>query len=114
MMPPRYRIRRQAYLLGYLAGFVFSLAANLPGHLSFDSVVELLEGRTAAVCRMASACHVVALGVRDAILPGTALFATADTRADLRLSFGTARVEANWRTAACASRRDLRRADRSF
>jgi hypothetical protein len=62
-----------------LAGFVISLAANLPGHLSYDSVVELLEGRTGQYAGWHPPITSWLLGIGDAILPGTALFATADT-----------------------------------
>jgi hypothetical protein len=62
-----------------LAGFVISLAANLPGHLSYDSVIELLEGRTAQYAGWHPPVTSWLLGIGDAILPGTALFAAADT-----------------------------------
>lgn len=62
-----------------LAGFVISLAANLPGHLSYDSVIELLEGRTAKYAGWHPPVTSWLLGIGDAILPGTALFAAADT-----------------------------------
>ncbi|HUB84179.1 MAG TPA: hypothetical protein VL971_00690 [Rhizomicrobium sp.] len=60
-------------------GFVFSLAANLPGHLSYDSVVELLEGRAAAYAGWHPPMVSWLLGVLDAILPGTALFVVLNT-----------------------------------
>lgn len=62
-----------------LAGFVFSLAVNLPGHLSYDSVVELLEGRMGAYAGWHPPMTSWLLGVLDAILPGTALFAVLNT-----------------------------------
>jgi len=62
-----------------LAGFVISLAANLPGHLSYDSVIELLEGRTAQYAGWHPPVTSWLLGIGDSILPGTALFAAADT-----------------------------------
>jgi len=62
-----------------LAGFVFSLAANLPGHLSYDSVIQLLEGRTAEYAGWHPPVTSWLLGFGDAILPGTALFAAVDT-----------------------------------
>jgi len=61
------------------AGFVFSLAANLPGHLSFDSVIELVEGRTGAYAGWHPPVTSWLLGLLDAILPGTALFVVLDT-----------------------------------
>ena len=56
------------------AGFVFSLAANLPGHMSFDSVIQFGEGRTGAYAGWHPPVTSWLLGVLDAILPGTALF----------------------------------------
>src|ERR1700743_998950 len=61
------------------AGFVFSLAVNLPGHLSYDSVVELLEGRTGAYAGWHPPVTSWLLGTLDAIVPGTALFALLNT-----------------------------------
>ena len=61
------------------AGFVFSLAANLPGHMSFDSIIQLLEGRTGAYAGWHPPVTSWLLGVTDAILPGTALFVVLDT-----------------------------------
>lgn len=61
------------------AGFVFSLAANLPGHMSFDSIIELVEGRTGAYAGWHPPVTSWLLGLLDAILPGTALFVVVDT-----------------------------------
>ncbi|HEY5337296.1 MAG TPA: hypothetical protein VIJ85_03760 [Rhizomicrobium sp.] len=61
------------------AGFVFSLAVNLPGHLSYDSVVQLLEGRTGLYAGWHPPVTSWLLGVTDAILPGTALFVVLNT-----------------------------------
>ena len=61
------------------AGFVFSLAANLPGHLSYDSVVELTEGRLAEYAGWHPPMTSWLLGLLDGILPGTALFVVLNT-----------------------------------
>jgi hypothetical protein len=61
------------------AGFVFSLAANLPGHMSFDSVIQFVEGRTKAYAGWHPPITSWLLGALDAILPGTALFVVLDT-----------------------------------
>jgi hypothetical protein len=61
------------------SGFVFSLAANLPGHMSYDSIIELVEGRTEAYAGWHPPVTSWLLGVLDAILPGTALFVVLDT-----------------------------------
>lgn len=61
------------------AGFVFSLAANLPGHMSYDSIIQLVEGRTGAYAGWHPPVTSWLLGVLDAILPGTALFVVLDS-----------------------------------
>jgi hypothetical protein len=61
------------------AGFVFSLAANLPGHMSFDSVIQFGEGRIGAYAGWHPPVTSWLLGVLDAILPGTALFVVLNT-----------------------------------
>jgi putative flippase GtrA len=61
------------------AGFVFSLAANLPGHMSFDSVIQMVEGRTGAYAGWHPPVTSWLLGVLDSILPGTALFVVLNT-----------------------------------
>jgi hypothetical protein len=59
-------------------GFVFCLAADLPGHLSYDSVIQLLEGRTAAYSGWHPPLMSWLLGLTDAIIPGTSLFVVFD------------------------------------
>ena len=61
------------------AGFVFSLAVNLPGHLSYDSVVELSEGRLGEYGGWHPPVTSWLLGVLDSVLPGTALFVLLNT-----------------------------------
>ncbi len=61
-----------------LAGFVFSLAVNWPGHLSYDSVIQLLEGRSGAYADWHPPVMSWLLGVGDALVPGTALFVVFD------------------------------------
>jgi hypothetical protein len=80
-MTPVSRQSLQAQVTAWVifAGFVFSLAVNLPGHLSFDSVVELLEGRTGAYAGWHPPMTSWLLGVTDAIVPGTALFVVLTT-----------------------------------
>jgi hypothetical protein len=60
------------------AGFVFCLAANLPGHMSFDSIIQLLEGRRGLYAGWHPPVTSWVLGLTDAILPGTALFVVLD------------------------------------
>jgi hypothetical protein len=58
-------------------GFVFSMAASLPGHLSYDSVIQLLEGRTAIYSGWHPPVMSWLLGLGDWLLPGAALFVVA-------------------------------------
>src|SRR6185312_4501530 len=60
------------------AGFVFSMAASLPGHLSYDSVIQLLEGRTGVYSGWHPPVMSWLLGLSDAVTPGTALFVAAN------------------------------------
>jgi len=61
------------------AGFVFSLAINWPGHLSYDSVIQLLEGRTGVYANWHPPVMSWMLGLADAVLPGAGLFVVFDT-----------------------------------
>jgi len=61
-----------------LAGFVFCLAADLPGHLSYDSVIQLQEGRTGEYANWHPAIMSWLLGLADAVVPGAALFVVFD------------------------------------
>jgi hypothetical protein len=74
------------------AGFVFCLAANLPGHMSFDSIIQLLEGRHAAYAGWHPPVTSWLLGLTDAILPGTALFVVLDAL----LIYGARWLLARW------------------
>lgn len=62
-----------------VAGFGVSLAANWPGHLSYDSVIQLLEGRTGVYGGWHPPVMSWLLGVFDALVPGTGLFILLDT-----------------------------------
>jgi hypothetical protein len=61
------------------AAFGFSLAANLPGHLSYDSVIQLYEGRMGAYNGWHPPVMSWLLGLFDAVEPGPALFVVFDT-----------------------------------
>lgn len=61
-----------------LAGFVLCLAVDLPGHLSYDSVVQLQEGRAAQYGNWHPAVMSWLLGLADAAVPGTSLFVVFD------------------------------------
>jgi hypothetical protein len=64
----------KALRLVLAAGFLLMLAANLPGHLSYDSVVELQEGRFHERLTWAPPFYSWVLGVFDAVVPGIALY----------------------------------------
>src|SRR5271154_2498504 len=65
-----------AWLL--VAGFVICAAVNLPGHLSYDSVMQLNEGRRGFYANWHPPMMSWILGVLDAAWPGTALFVIFD------------------------------------
>lgn len=56
------------------AGFLLMLAANLPGHMSYDSIIGLFEGRFHVRVTWAPAFYSWVLGVFDAVVPGTGLY----------------------------------------
>jgi hypothetical protein len=57
-----------------LAVYVFLLAIDLPGHLSYDSVIQLMEGRTARYANWHPAVMSWLLGLGDSAVAGTGLF----------------------------------------
>jgi hypothetical protein len=61
------------------AGFGLALAAGLPGHLSYDSVLQLLQGRTGIYNTWHPPVMAWLLGIGDALIPGTALFVLFDS-----------------------------------
>jgi hypothetical protein len=79
-------------------GFLLMLAASLPGHLSYDSVLELYEGHFHVRQSWAPAFYAWVLGVFDSVLPGTALYVVASgLLLFLALaSFATLRGRVSW------------------
>jgi hypothetical protein len=75
----RVRFAQAAPLAIVAAAFVFSVAVNWPGHLSYDSVIQLTEGRTGGYSFWHPAVMSWLLGIFDAALPGTGLFVLFDT-----------------------------------
>ena len=59
------------------AGMLVMLGANLPGHLSYDSVAQLYEGHFHIRETWGPPLYAWILGVFDGIIPGTALYVTA-------------------------------------
>jgi len=66
-----------ATVLVLTIGYGAMLAVNLPGHLSFDSIVQLHEGRLHVRDTWAPAIYGAVLGAFDRLLPGTALYVAA-------------------------------------
>jgi len=68
-----------------VAGFSLALFLNLPGQLSYDSVLQLLEGRTGIYNTWHPPVMAWLLGIGDALVSGAALYVTFQSV----LSFGT-------------------------
>jgi hypothetical protein len=67
-----------------VAGFVASLIVNWPGHLEYDSVIQLLEGRSGVYGNWHPPVMSWLLGISDAISPDAAAFVLFNTA----VSFG--------------------------
>ena len=68
-----------------LVGFVAMLAVNFPGHLEFDSIRQLLEGRSRVYSNWHPPIMSWLLGIADAMEPGAAPFFIFDAA----LAFGS-------------------------
>jgi hypothetical protein len=62
-----------------VAAWVVTLAVNAPGHLSFDSVVQFLEGRTGVYGSMHPPVMSALIGLADRVVAGTALYLASVT-----------------------------------
>lgn len=60
-----------------IAGLLFLLGASLPGHLSYDSLAQLAEGRTGVRTTWGPTMFAWLLGVFDEIVPGSGLYVVA-------------------------------------
>lgn len=60
-----------------IAGLLFMLGANLPGHMSYDSLAQLSEGRSGVRATWGPVMYAWLLGVFDEIVPGTGLYVVA-------------------------------------
>lgn len=67
----------QALRIVLAVGLVLMLAANLPGHLSYDSVAQLYEGHFHVRDTWGPAIYAWLLGLFDAVIPGTGLYVAA-------------------------------------
>lgn len=68
---------RTAWRWALVAGFALIAALNLPGHLPFDSVVGLWEGRHHERMSWGPRMYAALLGAFDAVVPGVGLFTAA-------------------------------------
>ncbi|HEX3699519.1 MAG TPA: hypothetical protein VHV27_02480 [Phenylobacterium sp.] len=67
----------RALRLVLAAGLLLMLGANLPGHLSYDSVAQLHEGHFHVRETWGPAIYAWLLGLFDAVIPGTSLYVAA-------------------------------------
>lgn len=78
MMRLQAKISARSALRAVLAaGLLVMLGANLPGHLSYDSVAQLYEGHFHLRETWGPPLYAWILGLFDAVVPGTALYVTA-------------------------------------
>lgn len=83
-----------------VTAWVTTLAINAPGHLSFDSVVQFLEGRTGVYGSMHPPVMSALIGLTDRVVPGTGLYlgvATAPFFGALLLASRQPAVPIAWR-----------------
>jgi hypothetical protein len=67
---------RTAFRTVLAAGLLVMLGANLPGHLSYDSVAQLYEGHFHIRETWGPALYAWVLGFFDGFIPGTSLYVT--------------------------------------
>ena len=70
---------RIAALVVLAVGLVVSLAMNLPGHMSYDSVLQLAQGRSGLYNNWHPPVMAWLLGLFDGVVRGTALFVVFDS-----------------------------------
>lgn len=87
-----------AFYVVVAAGLLLTLAANLPGHLSLDSVIALTEARTGVRQTWAPAAFSWLLRLFDQRLSGTGLYVTASATVLFASVAGlaTLRPRASW------------------
>jgi hypothetical protein len=87
-----------------VAGAAVTLALDWPGHLSYDSVIQLLEGRTGVYGTWHPPVMSWLLGLGDAVVPGAGLFVVLDVVSVFGAFLSLMRLgpRANWSAAAVA------------
>ena len=73
------RAPRLLALAAIALGVVVSLAVNLPGHMTYDSVLQLTQGRSGVYNNWHPPIMAWLLGLFDRMVRGTALFVVFDT-----------------------------------
>jgi hypothetical protein len=88
-----------------VAGAVATLALDWPGHLSYDSVIQLSEGRSGIYGTWHPPIMSWLLGVGDALVPGTGLFVAFDMALTFGALLSLIRLgsRASWPPAAAAT-----------
>ena len=88
-----------------LTGYVLMLAFNLPGHLSYDSLAQLHEGRFDVRETWGPVLYAWILGAFDEIVPGTGLYVAFSgfLLTGSLLSFRSLRRHVSWPAVALAA-----------
>ncbi len=88
-----------------LTGYVLMLALNLPGHLSYDSLAQLHEGRMKVRETWGPALYAWILGAFDSVSPGTGLYVAASgfLVTGSLLSFRQLRRHVSWAAVVLAA-----------
>ena len=77
MRAGRSQLTRTAYVATLCVGWTAMLVANLPGHLTLDSLLELYEGRARIRQSWAPSFYAWVLGAFDSLVRGTGLYVAA-------------------------------------
>ncbi len=98
-------IAQRVFFAVLAAGLLVMLAANLPGHLTYDSIIGLTEGRFHQRITWAPAFYSWVLGVFDAVVAGTGLYVVASALLlfGALASFASLRGKVSWLGALVAA-----------
>ena len=96
---------RSAFRAVVAVGLLVMLGANLPGHLSYDSVAQLYEGHFHLRETWGPALYAWILGLFDAVIPGTSLYVTVSGLLffGALASFSDLRPRTSWLAAPVAA-----------
>lgn len=104
MLPKPSFTASQALGAVLLTGYVLMLAFNLPGHLSYDSLAQLREGRFEVRETWGPVVYAWILGAFDEVVPGTGLYVAVSgfLLTGSLLSFRSLRRHVSWPAVALA------------